>query len=181
MVYLKPNEETFSFPLRLSNEVERLFDEMIHRPWGRTHELRAWSPSVDLYETDDGYVLEADLPGVKTEDIRIDIDGNELILQSRRVMGTSPTRKRFHIIERCAGEFLRRIYLPESVDKEDIQTEFTDVEREEQEGRSFLRQVTVRQKEVPYECNLCRKTSAAEEGRRRDAAASRERATRSRR
>ncbi len=126
MVYLMPNKETFSFPLRLSNEVQRLFDEMIHRPWGSTRELRTWSPSVDLYETDDGYVLEADLPGVKTEDIRIDIDGNELILQGRRVMGTSPTRKRFHIIERCAGEFLRRIYLPESVDKEDIQTEFTD-------------------------------------------------------
>jgi len=41
-------------------------------------------------------------------------------------MQISLTRKRFHIIERCAGEFLRRIYLPESVDKEDIQTEFTD-------------------------------------------------------
>jgi HSP20 family protein len=126
MVYLMPNKETFSFPLRLSNEVQRLFDEMIHRPWGRTRELRTWSPSVDLYETDDGYVLEADLPGVKTEDVRIDIDGNEFILQGRRVMETSLTRKRFHIIERCTGEFLRRIYLPESVDKEDIQTEFTD-------------------------------------------------------
>jgi len=126
MVYLMPNKETFSFPLRLSNEVQRLFDEMIHRPWGSTRELRTWSPSVDLYETDDGYVLEADLPGVKNEDVRIDIDGNEFILQGRRVMQISLTRKRFHIIERCAGEFLRRIYLPESVDKEDIQTEFTD-------------------------------------------------------
>ena len=89
MVYLMPNKETFSFPLRLSNEVQRLFDEMIHRPWGSTRELRTWSPSVDLYETDDGYVLEADLPGVKNEDVRIDIDGNEFILQGRRVMQTS--------------------------------------------------------------------------------------------
>ena len=38
MVYLMPNKETFSFPLRLSNEVQRLFDEMIHRPWGSTRE-----------------------------------------------------------------------------------------------------------------------------------------------
>ena len=36
-----------SFPMRLSHEVERLFDEMIHRPWGFCREIRAWNPSVE--------------------------------------------------------------------------------------------------------------------------------------
>jgi HSP20 family protein len=97
-------EEFFSFPLRLSNEVQRLFDEMIHRPWGCNRQPRTWSPSVDLYETEDAFVFEADLPGVKAEVVHVKIDGNDLVLQGHRVMEHSRSDGRFHTMERCAGE-----------------------------------------------------------------------------
>jgi HSP20 family molecular chaperone IbpA len=119
-------EDFFSFPLRLSNEVQELFDEMIHSPWGCNRQLRTWSPSVDLYETEDAFVLEADLPGVKAEDVHVKIDGNELVLQGQRVMEHSRSDGRFHTMERRAGEFMRRISLPESVDKEAMQVKFND-------------------------------------------------------
>jgi hypothetical protein len=51
------------FPMRLSHEVERMFDEMIHRPWGFCRDIRGWNPSVDLYESPEAFILEADLPG----------------------------------------------------------------------------------------------------------------------
>jgi len=58
-------DRSVSFPLRLSHEVDRLFDELIHRPWGIGRELQRWNPSIDLYETSEAFILEADLPGVK--------------------------------------------------------------------------------------------------------------------
>jgi HSP20 family protein len=122
-----PNEENFfSFPLRLSNEVQRLYDEMIHRPWGCNRLLRSWSPPVDLYETEDAFVLEADLPGVRSEDVHVRIDGNDLVLQGHRVMEHSRNDGRYYTMERCAGEFMRRMGLPEPVDEEAIQVQFND-------------------------------------------------------
>ena len=53
--------------------MERLFDEMIHRPWGAGREARGWNPSVDLYETADAFVLEADLPGVGLENVKVEV------------------------------------------------------------------------------------------------------------
>jgi len=123
---MRNEENFFSFPLRLSNEVQRLFDEMIHRPWDCNRQLRTWSPSVDLCETEDAFVLEADLPGVKAEAVHIKIDGNDLVLQGHRVMEHSRSDGRFHTMERCAGEFMRRIGLPESVDEEAVQVQFND-------------------------------------------------------
>jgi HSP20 family molecular chaperone IbpA len=62
--------------------MERLFDEMIHRPWGFCREMRGWNPSVDLYEMDDAFVLEADLPGVKLDDVKVEIENSFLLYKA---------------------------------------------------------------------------------------------------
>jgi HSP20 family protein len=121
----KPTEP-ISFPLHLSREVERLFDEMIHRPWGFCREIRGWNPSVDLYETDDALILEADLPGVKADDVKVKIENGDLVLQGWRTLEESQRHGQFYTMERSSGHFVRRMKLPESVDKESIQAEFHD-------------------------------------------------------
>jgi HSP20 family protein len=115
-----------SLPIHVSNEVERLFDEMIHRPWGFCREIRGWNPSVDLYETDDAFVLEADLPGVKLEDVRVEVENSDLLLQGWRALEKTQSQEHFHAMERSSGHFLRRMKLPESVDKTAIKAEFHD-------------------------------------------------------
>ena len=75
------SNDLVSFPMRVSHEVERLFDEMIHRPWGFCREIRGWNPSIDLYETSEAFVLEADLPGVKEEDVTVNVENDDLELQ----------------------------------------------------------------------------------------------------
>lgn len=115
-----------SFPLRLSHEVERLFDEMIHQPWGFGREIRGWNPSVDLIETSDAFLLEADLPGVRSEDVTVEVENNDLILQGTRTLKQDHSAGRFHTMERCSGEFMRRMKLLVSVDKEAIHAEFKD-------------------------------------------------------
>lgn len=121
----KPSD-LMSFPMHLSSEVERLFDEMIHRPWGFAREIRGWNPSIDLYETRDSFILEADLPGVKTEDVNVEVQNGDLVLEGQRAIEKKQSDGRFHTMERSSGYFIRQISLPESVDKNAIKAEFKD-------------------------------------------------------
>jgi len=115
-----------SFPVHLPQEIERLFEEIIHRPWGLCREIRGWNPSVDLYETGDAFILEADLPGVKTDDVKVDVDDCDLVLQGWRILEQKKDHGQFHTMERSSGHFMRRIKLPEVVDKEGIDAQFRD-------------------------------------------------------
>lgn len=121
----KPNE-LISFPLHLPREVERLFDEMIHRPWGFCRDVRGWNPSIDFCETEEAFILEADLPGVKAADVKVEVENGDLVLQGRRTLETSHSDGRFHTMERSSGEFVRRIRIANVVDKAAIQAEFHD-------------------------------------------------------
>jgi HSP20 family protein len=112
--------------MHLSSEVERLFDEMIHRPWGFAREIRGWNPSIDLYETRDSFILEADLPGVNAEDVKIEVQNGDLRLEGQRTIEKDQSNGRFHTMERSSGYFVRQIKLPELVDKNAIKAEFKD-------------------------------------------------------
>ena len=122
----KKRSDLMSFPMHLSSEVERLFDEMIHRPWGFAREIRGWNPSIDLYETRDSFILEADLPGVKAEDVKVEVQNGDLRLEGQRTIEKDQSNGRFHTMERSSGYFVRQIKLPESVDKDAIKAEFKD-------------------------------------------------------
>jgi HSP20 family molecular chaperone IbpA len=122
----KKTNDLISFPMHLSREVERLFDEMIHRPWGFCRDIRGWNPSVDLYETEDAFVLEADLPGVKPEDVKVESENGDLVITGWRTLEKSRSDGQFHTMERSSGNFLRRIKLPESIKKDAIEVEFHD-------------------------------------------------------
>ena len=122
----KKSTDLVSFPMHLPREIERLFDQIIHRPWGFCREIRGWNPSVDLYEADEAFILEADLPGVKPDDVKIQIEDHDLVLQGWRSLEESHVHGQFHTMERSSGEFVRRIELPQSVDKDAIQAEFHD-------------------------------------------------------
>lgn len=122
----KKPHELISFPMHLPREVERLFDEIIHRPWGFCREIRGWNPSVDLYETAEAFLLEADLPGVKAEDVEVEIEDHELVLRGSRSLEKEHREGQFRTMERSSGHFMRRMELPESVDKDAIKAEFHD-------------------------------------------------------
>jgi HSP20 family protein len=119
-------DKFLSFPLRLPQELDRLFDEMIHKPWGFSNELQIWNPSVDLYETAGEFILEADLPGVKDDDVKVEVEGNEIVLQGKRSSAREHSAGRFHYHERQAGTFTRCLRLPEIVDKDKIEAVFKD-------------------------------------------------------
>jgi len=114
------------FPLRISEEAQWQFNDLIRQPWQCNRELRSWHPSVDLYETDDTIIVEADLPGVKPVDVEVEIIGGELILLGRRIVQHGAADGRLHTMERLTGQFVRSLALPQPVNRETIEMKFSD-------------------------------------------------------
>ena len=110
---------------QLSKEVDRLFDELIYRPWGVSRAQEpAWTPQLDLYEDASAFVLEADVPGAQEKDISVSIENGDLVLQGKRSFERVCDEESFHCRERRSGEFVRRLRLPTSVDRDKIRAEF---------------------------------------------------------
>jgi HSP20 family protein len=117
-----------SLPFQLSQEVDRLFEELIHRPWRSPLRLKAddWNPELDLYETEDAFILEVDLPGVKEKDVSVHVDEGELVLTGRRVCDRVTAQSSFHRHERHEGQFIRRLRLPASVVQDQVRAVFSE-------------------------------------------------------
>ncbi len=96
---------------------------------GRTR-AQLWMPPVDIYETENAFVLEADLPGIHQENVEINFDRNTLTLSGTRAATLPSTEKKGQLrvfsAERSSGSFSRSVRLPEHVDGEKIEATFTD-------------------------------------------------------
>ncbi len=83
-------------------------------------------PAVDIQETDAEFVIKADLPEVKKEDIKIHIQNGVLAIEGERRKEKEEKGKKFHKVEREYGHFVRRFELPTEVDAEKVHAEFKD-------------------------------------------------------
>src|SRR5512134_1233782 len=83
-----------------------------------------WSPAVDVQETDTEYVIKADLPDVKKEDVKVELLDGALTIEGERQQEKEEKGKKFHKIEREYGKFVRRFALPNEVDASKVQAEF---------------------------------------------------------
>jgi HSP20 family protein len=86
----------------------------------------AWSPSVDLVEQDDRFVLRADVPGVAARDIEVSTEDGTLTVRGERPAREHVSNGGFEQIERAAGTFLRRFTLPDSAQAEAIKAHYAD-------------------------------------------------------
>lgn len=108
-------------PFRELAELHERLDRLVE-PGGAA--APTWAPPVDITETDDAWVIEAELPGVDRKDINIELRDNEL-----SISGEIKERKREGILRRKTrrvGEFDLRVTLPGHVDAEDVQAEMQD-------------------------------------------------------
>jgi HSP20 family protein len=88
--------------------------------------MGAWTPSVDIYETDDKVVLKADLPGIEQKDIDLRIEDDMLVLRGERKFEKEEDKEDFHRIERTYGAFQRTFRLPGTVDQSKIEAKHKD-------------------------------------------------------
>lgn len=85
-----------------------------------------WSPSVDIAETNEEYLIKAELPDVRKEDIKVSIENGTLLLSGERKVEREEKGLTFHRMERAFGRFERAFSLPENADRDTITSEYKE-------------------------------------------------------
>lgn len=85
-----------------------------------------WAPAVDIKESPEAFTIEAELPGMSREDVKVTVQDGVLSIQGERKHEEETQDKKHHRIERVYGSFLRRFTLPENVDEGSIKANFKD-------------------------------------------------------
>lgn len=110
----------------LQHEVNRLFGSYFDSPTGYRNgsALRRWIPAMDLVEEGDHYVLRADLPGLREEDVKIEVEDSVLRITGERKSEREERKDGVYRIERASGAFSRSLRLPKGVDAESVTANF---------------------------------------------------------
>ena len=116
-------------PLRelttLQNEMNRLFGTVFDAPaQGNGGTMRRWMPAMDLVETDQHFVLHADLPGLSEEDVNIEVEDRVLTVSGERKATHETAKDGYHRVERAFGSFSRSLTLPEGINPEAVEASF---------------------------------------------------------
>jgi len=82
-----------------------------------------WAPSADISETDKEYVIRAELPAVKKEDVQVTLDDGMITIRGERKQQKEDKNEKFHRVESFYGTFERRFSLPENVNADSIRCE----------------------------------------------------------
>ena len=128
----------FSFLRRFSEEMDRLFEDFgfgqgliaptFERGLDQLGALGkgAWAPQVEVFERNDELVIRTDLPGMKKDEVQVDIDENSLVIQGERRSEHEEEEQGYYRTERSYGNFYRRIPLPKGVDPDEASADFHD-------------------------------------------------------
>lgn len=87
---------------------------------------RTWMPAIDVEEKDGAYLVKADLPGLKKDDIHIELRNRVLTLRGERRDEHEENKDGYHRVERTFGSFERSLRVPEGVTEKDIHAKYTD-------------------------------------------------------
>jgi HSP20 family protein len=109
----------------IQDEINRMFQDFTGGTEGEAR-LPKLYPAVDIVENKDSFVVKAELPGMKKEDVKLTLQNNILILSGEKKQEQEEKGKSYHRLERSYGTFYRTIELPVQVKAEDIKAEFRD-------------------------------------------------------
>ncbi len=112
----------------LQERINRLFIEAFPQTTGTEGELTrgAWNPVVDIFDKEDSIIIHAELPGVKKNDISVEIKDNMLILKGERSVNEEVKEENYYRKERSFGSFQRAFTLPVPVDPDKIKATYKD-------------------------------------------------------
>ena len=104
---------------------------MFARPAVRTNgketlTVADWSPTVDISETDGEYLIKAELPEVKKDDVKVTLEDGILTIQGERRREKDEKTTKYHRVERSYGSFVRSFSLPDQVDENGVKAEYKD-------------------------------------------------------
>jgi len=141
---ISPWRDPFSMVNDLQREMERLFGNFGFGPmFSRELDRGAWSPQIEMYERNGKLVVSADLPGLKKDEVKVDLNDNVLTIEGERKDERRDEKGGWS--ERSYGHFVRSIALPEGINAENANATFNngvleitlDAPRQQQRGRKI--------------------------------------------
>jgi HSP20 family protein len=108
----------------IQQEMNRLFGTFLDPQSGVEGGGRRWVPATDLVEEGDHYVLRADVPGVREDDVKVELEDNVLTISGERKSEHEQRKNGYYRLERASGRFARSLTLPEGVDPASIKARF---------------------------------------------------------
>lgn len=127
----------FGFMRRFATDMEKLFEEfegfrlpsLYGReffPFTRQFEHVDWSPEIEVRQNDGEFVVRTDLPGLKKDDVKVELTDNLLTISGERKQEKEERREGYYRSERSYGSFYRQIPLPQGAKTDTAKAEFTD-------------------------------------------------------
>ncbi|TKB34727.1 MAG: Hsp20/alpha crystallin family protein [Nitrospira sp.] len=119
-------------PFKELENMEKRLSGYLGRPGARTESgkeamtVAEWSPRVDITEDDKEYVIKADLPDVKKEDIKLTVLDNVMSISGERKYEKEEQGKKYHRVERLYGSFMRSFTVPDDADASKVSAEYKD-------------------------------------------------------
>jgi len=119
-------------PFREMEEMERYFEDIFGRPllpavWRRIPAVEmGWAPAIEVFEKKDRFVVKAEIPGMKEEDIDVSVEGDILTIKGERKAESEVKEEDYYLCERSYGSFSRSVALPSSVDAKKIEANYED-------------------------------------------------------
>ncbi len=124
LLSMSPREVLSASPFelfrRLSDEMDRAFEHWYRSP----AEGAVWTPPVEIYEENNNLIVRAELPGLKKDEVKIEVADDGLVIHGERKSERETRKEGLYRSEWTYGEFYRRIPLPEEVDPEKAKAEF---------------------------------------------------------
>jgi len=111
---------------RLRDNINRVFDMTLPLDWGNRRDDAQWQPTVDIYIKDGETVVHAELPGIKKEDISVDVKDNVLTIKGKRSSEEEIDEDGYYRKERRFGAFQRSIPLSEAIDPQQVKATYRD-------------------------------------------------------
>jgi len=126
-------DEPFSMMQRLADEMDRMFEDFgVGRRWGTSpHSITAgipavWTPEVEVFQKGDQLTIRTDLPGLKKDEVSVDIADRAITIHGERKREHEEEREGLYRSERSYGSFYRTIPLPEGAITEQAKAQFRD-------------------------------------------------------
>ena len=122
--------EPFGLLRQMTSELDRVFDEPFWAsfPWPRAGGAAgtSWSPDIDVFEKDNNLVTRIDLPGMKKEDVKVEVTDGHLTISGERKTEKEEKKEHEYRCERSYGSFYRAVPLPAEAKLKDVKASFAD-------------------------------------------------------
>jgi HSP20 family protein len=120
--------DPFALLRQVTSELDRVFEQPFKTAfrWPAAADLAAWAPQVDVFQRDGQLVTKVDLPGLKKEDIKVEIADGYLVVSGERKDEAEDKQENFYRCERSYGSFYRAVPLPDGVKADEVKATFED-------------------------------------------------------